>query len=113
MCLRRWKKQSSRDKGPDPGPTGHVVIDIRVPDDGFTLTGRRYPAYIAEVKRRQDTGAAQVEVTVWHRHPDNDFADMTVGLPRIDKKGDLEILTRGKAAGTVRKVGGHLRYFPS
>lgn len=107
---RQCKPRRSGESQVKPLPTLHQILDIRVPDDGFTLTGRRYAEFHREVARRQKTGDAQDEVSVWFRL-DSGQTYIT-GNPRINDADELEILDGETLIGTVRKVSGALYFYP-
>ena len=84
-----------------------------VSDDGFSMTGRRYAGFIAEVSKRQEMGTPQDPVTVWHPMQDGQYH--TAGLPWINKRGELEILSPedGSLLGIVREMDGTLCFLPA
>jgi hypothetical protein len=113
MRQRRWWRQKRRQEEPvEPRPVSFPVIDIRVSDDGFTLTGRRYAGYLAEVLKRQSAGIAQDVVTIWHLRPDV-TSTHTRGMPKVNTAGELEIYEIECLRGTVRSTDGALRFFPA
>jgi hypothetical protein len=114
MCrrLRHKRARQEEPKPVEPRPVSLPVLDIRVLDDGFPLTGRRYAGYLAEVLRRQDAGIAQDTVTVWHRRPAAG-ANYAQGTPRVNTAGELEIYQVESLLGTVRSMDGKLHFFPA
>ena len=109
---RRWRKRRRQQEKPAlSGPASFRVTAIRVSDDGLSLTGPRYAGYIAEVRRRQNEGIAQDMVTIWwcKRPP---LPTYTLGMPRVNTTGELEVLGGERLLGTVRLVDDMLRFFP-
>jgi hypothetical protein len=106
---RKRRQEESTGSQPD---TMFLVFDIRVSDDGTSLTGRRYAGYLAEVERRQETGKAQDEVTIWHRQPGVVY---TLGTPRVNTAKELEVISDdGQVLGVVREMNEQqLYYFPA
>ncbi len=111
-CWRRrqCKPNRSGESQIKPLPTQHLILDIRVPDDGFTLTGRRYAGFHREVARRQKAGNTQDEVSVWFRLESGQT--YIKGSPRINDADELEILDGETPIGTVRKMSGALYFYP-
>ena len=110
---RRGRQQgaAATESSSPPSPQRYTVTSMSVTDDGFSLTGGRYPPFLAEVKRRQDGGLPQDEITIWHRSS----SSYTLGVPRINNEGDLEVLDvdNGHVLGTVRTLDGRLYFFLS
>ena len=107
---RRQKKTGPGESPVETLPTRHLVRDIRVSDDGFGLTGRRYAGYHQEVARRQEAGITQDEVSIWTNREGWAYVR---GTPRINDAGELEILDGDKLIGTVRLSDGALYFYPS
>jgi hypothetical protein len=117
MRVPRCHRLRRRDRAAQP-PTAPVqtvllVTSIMVSDDGFSVTGRRYAGFIAEVRKRQEMGEPQEVVTVWH--PLQDGYYHTAGLPRINNRGELEVLDPedNSLRGTVREMDGSLCFLPA
>lgn len=114
MALGRcWRRRQAR-TGPGgspvrPLPTRYQVRDIRVPDDGLSLTGRRYGGYHREVARRQEAGIEQDVVSIWI---DQEGCAYVQGTPRINEVGELEVLEGDKLIGTVRNTDGAFYFYP-
>jgi hypothetical protein len=116
---RRRRNKAGPGEGPtespteslaETSPTRYHAKSIRVPDDGFTLTGRRYAGYHREVTRRQAAGIAQDDVYVW---TDRESQAYVKGTPRVNEAGELEILNGEKLIGTVRLSDGALYFYPA
>lgn len=93
---------------PPPEPQGFLVRDIRVSDDGFPLVGARYADFLAEVARRQQANIPQDPITVW---PWQVTIPYIGGMPRINARGELEIIENDTVLGTVRATDGCLYLF--
>jgi len=106
--MLRRKKPDETPAAEEQAPVSFLVVDIRVPDDGHSLTGRRYAGFVREIEERQMMSVAQDEVTIWLKRLNEQFVS---GTPRINGE-DLEILNDEKVLGAVRTVDGQLRYFP-
>ncbi len=107
--LHSQDRPGSRESQAQLLPVRYEVRDIRVSDDGLTLTGRRYAGYHREVNRRQEAGVKQDEVSVWTNQEGRAYV---IGLPRINEAGELEILDGDKLIGTVRNVDGTFYFYP-
>ncbi len=111
LCRRRRRKRQEEHRA-EPVPVSFPVFDIRVSDDGFPLTGRRYSGYLAEVLRRQEEGVAQDVVMVAYRQATLAL-NHAQGTPKVNTADELEVYTLNLLLGTVRDVGGELRFFPA